>query len=243
MTTRPIKSALLTLVAATMISACDNSQNQPTQPNTDSAPAPSPTTPGSPGGAPPAPAAPSPPPAAAQNTTPPAASQSTALTELPHAVAEMKSTSGSQVMGTISFLESPDNIAGARIVVQLTGLQPGPHGFHIHETGDCSAPDAASAGAHFNPHMMPHGSRTAPERHSGDLGNVVANDAGEVDVTIDDATVSFEGDDSVLGKAVIVHADQDDYTTQPSGNSGDRVACGVIMPTTAPPTGGQTPLQ
>jgi Cu-Zn family superoxide dismutase len=232
---RPINAALLTLVAATMLSACDNRQSQP---NTDAA-----STPSAPLAPTPPPAAPAPPPAVGQNTAPPAtgANPNTALSELPHATAQMQPASGSQATGTISFLESSNNIAGARIVVQMSGLEPGPHGFHIHETGDCSAPDASSAGAHFNPHAMPHGSRTAPERHSGDLGNVVASDAGIVDVTIEDATISFEGEDSVLGKAVVVHAGQDDYTTQPSGNSGDRIACGVIMPTTAPPAAQQSP--
>jgi Cu-Zn family superoxide dismutase len=112
----------------------------------------------------------------------------------------------------------------------LTALAPNSkHGIHIHEDGDCSAPDASSAGGHFNPLSNPHG---APGRftHIGDLGNATANQAGVsyVDVRIPRATLDNAAATNVAGRAVIVHANPDDLTSQPSGDSGPRIACGVI---------------
>jgi Cu-Zn family superoxide dismutase len=115
----------------------------------------------------------------------------------------------------------------------LTGLEPGAtHAFHVHETGDCSAPDASSAGGHFNPEGAPHGSREAGgPHHAGDMPNQTANDAGEatVDQRLEGLEIASGGEKDIVGKAVIVHEQADDYSTQPTGNAGGRIACGVIV--------------
>jgi Cu-Zn family superoxide dismutase len=120
---------------------------------------------------------------------------------------------------------------GVHFTGTVTGLPPGQHGFHIHETGDCSAPDASSAGGHFNPTGAPHGAPSAAEHHAGDLGNIEANAEGQAEVNIHANGVSLEeaAPNSIKGKAVIVHAAADDLQTQPTGNAGARLACGVIQ--------------
>ena len=113
----------------------------------------------------------------------------------------------------------------------INGLEPGSiHGFHVHEKGDCSAPDAGSAGGHFNPNSQPHGNPDAPPHHAGDTRNITADAQGvaQVDVQLSGVSLSSGGPEDILGKAVVVHAKPDDYKTQPSGASGDRIACGVI---------------
>lgn len=141
------------------------------------------------------------------------------------ALADMFPTEGNEVGGTVTFEETNGRV---RIVAQLSGLAPGKHGFHIHTTGDCSAPDGTSAGGHFNPHNTDHGAPDSPTHHTGDLGNVEADADGNVDfeMTVDFISLS-EGPDSVLGRAVIIHAAADDFG-QPTGNAGARLACGVI---------------
>ena len=116
-----------------------------------------------------------------------------------------------------------------RVVADISGLKPGKHGLHIHEKGDCSAPDATSAGGHFNPDKKNHGAPDASEHHMGDLGNIEANAKGKahLDRTVDFLTIA-EDPNSIAGKAVIVHAQEDDLKSQPVGNAGARVACGVI---------------
>jgi Cu-Zn family superoxide dismutase len=109
------------------------------------------------------------------------------------------------------------------------------HGIHVHETGDCSAPDGSSAGAHFNPTQKPHGLPPAEDRHAGDLGNLKSDAAGNAHyrIVVDNISLSGTGN-GILGRAVIVHAKQD-MGTQPAGASGDRVGCGVIAaPDSAP---------
>ena len=113
-------------------------------------------------------------------------------------------------------------------MVDLAGLKPGKHGLHIHEKGDCSAPDAASAGAHFNPAHSHHGGPDTAERHAGDFGNVEADASGKVHVELKDKNMKLSGPDSIMGKSVVVHEKEDDLKTDPSGNSGARVACGMI---------------
>lgn len=118
-----------------------------------------------------------------------------------------------------------------RLSGQLSGLTPDQeHGFHVHEKGDCSAPDASSAGAHFNPTNQPHGQPDDSTHHAGDLFNVKADAQGTamVDVRSTGLTLRDGSPTDVVGKSVVVHAMPDDYSTQPSGNSGDRIACGVI---------------
>lgn len=144
------------------------------------------------------------------------------------AAAELKPTEGSTAVGTVTF--TAEN-GGVRVVAVVEGLTTGLHGFHVHEVGDCSAPDASSAGGHFNPHGTPHGGPDAPpgERHAGDLGNLEADANGTARYERLAPLLSLAGADSILGKAVIVHAKADDLSTQPTGDSGPRLACGVIQ--------------
>jgi Cu-Zn family superoxide dismutase len=140
-------------------------------------------------------------------------------------VADLSPTAGNTVRGTVSLTQEA---GGVRIVADLSGLTPGEHGFHIHETGDCSAPDAAPAGDHFNPVGAPHGAPEAQVRHVGDLGNITADASGNARYDRVDARLSLEGEHSVIGRAIVVHAGADDLTSQPAGNAGPRAACGVI---------------
>ena len=143
------------------------------------------------------------------------------------ATAELEPTKGNEAKGTVKF--EPVS-GGVRVVAELSGLKPGKHGLHVHEKGDCSAPDASSAGDHFNPTPAPHGSRDEKSAHIGDMGNIVANEDGEARLEYVDPHMALQGEKSILGKAVIVHAQADDLTTQPSGDSGARVGCGVVEP-------------
>lgn len=146
--------------------------------------------------------------------------------------AQITATEGNRASGVVQFVEQDGTV---RIDATLRELAPGAHGFHIHEKGDCSSPDASSAGEHFSPDEAPHGSpRDLPDaHHAGDLGNVVADENGIAEVVVEDAEVHLDGADSIIGRAVIVHAGQDDFETQPSGDAGDPVGCGVIQTVTA----------
>ena len=160
--------------------------------------------------------------AQAQQPDSPAASDRTA-------VAEMRPTEKNMASGMITFAAGTDaNTVTVRIT--LSNLAPnGSHGVHVHEVGDCSAADASSAGAHFNPSAKQHGDTRGPERHAGDLGNVTANAAGDVSTLIEIPALSIDaGSNGVVGRSVIVHAKPDDLKGQPAGNSGARIACGVI---------------
>ncbi|MBA2404224.1 MAG: superoxide dismutase family protein [Bdellovibrionales bacterium] len=119
---------------------------------------------------------------------------------------------------------------GVKIVTDVSGLKPGSvHGFHIHEKGECKGPDFKSAGDHYNPNKHPHNAPAAAIKHVGDMGNLVANDKGvaRTEVLIPDA--NKEDIKSMIGKAVIIHDRPDDLTSQPAGDSGDRIACGLIQ--------------
>jgi Cu-Zn family superoxide dismutase len=141
------------------------------------------------------------------------------------AVARMKPTEGNKASGVVYFEPASDGVV---VRATLTGLTPGSlHGFHIHEKGDCSAPDASSAGGHYAPEGHPHGLPPAEPRHAGDMGNVVADDEGSVKVERTFDSFALDGDNSVVGLAVIVHA-KEDKGTQPTGAAGARIACGVI---------------
>ena len=135
--------------------------------------------------------------------------------------------SGSNVRGQLRLAE---DTGGVRITGELNGLSAGQHGFHVHENGDCSAPDAKSAGEHFNPTHKRHGGLQSRERHAGDLGNIQANGSGlaKVDVTGPGLSLSSGRPGSIRGRALVVHAQADDQKSDPAGNSGDRIACGVI---------------
>ena len=141
------------------------------------------------------------------------------------AIAVLHSASGSQVTGTVTFTKMGDTV---QVVADITGLKPGKHGFHIHEFGDCSAADASSAGGHFNPTHKQHGAPDASDRHAGDLGNIEADASGKAHLEWSDKVMKLSGADSIVGHAVIVHEKADDLKTQPTGNAGGRLACGVI---------------
>jgi Cu-Zn family superoxide dismutase len=144
--------------------------------------------------------------------------------EVTNATCKLESKSGSQVTGTVTFMKMGDQV---HVTADITGLKPGKHGFHIHEKGDCSAPDAASAGGHFNPGQHKHGGPATTERHDGDLGNIETDASGKTHLSWM-GKLSLSGPDSIIGKSVVVHEKEDDLKTDPSGNSGARVACGAI---------------
>lgn len=137
--------------------------------------------------------------------------------------------SGSNVKGTAEFVDDKGEV---NLEVKLTGLVPGVHAIHIHEKADCSAADAASAGGHWNPTFKKHGKWTDAEHHKGDIGNFTADIDGN-------ATILFKTDEwcigcgdptkDILGKGLIIHEKADDFTTQPTGNAGGRVACSAII--------------
>ena len=146
-------------------------------------------------------------------------------TDLFSAVCILHPTEGNEVTGIVTFTKTD---GGIKIVANFEGLTPGKHGFHIHEYGDCSRLDGKSAGGHFNPDGKPHGAPNSEERHVGDLGNLLANEKGKAYYEIIDSYISFSGPHSIIGRAIIVHAGEDDLTSQPTGNAGARLACGVI---------------
>ena len=143
------------------------------------------------------------------------------------ATAVLAPTKGNTVTGTVNFSQKGDVVL---VEAKVNGLKPnGTSGIHIHEKGNCSAADASSAGGHFNPSSSQHGGPAGAARHGGDLGNLKADENGYAQMSIEVGGISLGTDpDSITGRAVIVHAGMDDFKTQPSGNSGARVACGLI---------------
>jgi Cu-Zn family superoxide dismutase len=135
-------------------------------------------------------------------------------------------TQGNNVSGTITFTQTEK---GVRVVANLQGLSKGKHGFHIHEFGDCNSADAMSAGGHYNPEGKSHGAPMDMSRHMGDMGNIEADESGKAHLEYTDAVIKLNGPNSIVGKSVIVHKGADDLKSQPSGNAGPRVACGVIV--------------
>ena len=144
----------------------------------------------------------------------------------PSAVADLAPTAGNGAKGRVTFTAKGDKII---VTARVSGLAPGPHGFHVHEKGDCSAGDGMSAGGHFNPFGKPHGNPSAPDHHGGDMPMLEADAAGNATLTAElDGVTIGSGPADLVGRSVIVHKDADDFKTQPTGNSGARVACGVI---------------
>ena len=143
------------------------------------------------------------------------------------ATAELKAASDSEAGGTLAFAQDDGFL---HITGEINGLSPGVHGLHVHEIGDCSAPDASSAGDHYAPRGSQHGAPTQTDElhHAGDLGNIVADGGGRATVDAIDDGLTLSGPETIVGRAIVVHADPDDLVSQPSGNSGDRVACGVV---------------
>jgi Cu-Zn family superoxide dismutase len=143
-------------------------------------------------------------------------------------MANMAPASASLVSGRL-LIDAIDG--GVRIHGELGGLgRNGVHAIHVHERGDCSAADASTAGGHFNPDGVAHGRAGMPPHHLGDMDNLHANPQGvaKVDLHLHDVTLGSGAANDILGRAIIVHANPDDYTSQPTGNAGARVACGVI---------------
>lgn len=143
----------------------------------------------------------------------------------PTAVCDMAPLDASGVHGRVTFTQEDDDVL---VVADLDGLAPGKHGIHIHEHGDCSGPGGAGAGGHFNPTHESHGMAGMSDSHEGDLGNIVADANGHAHLLFRDKMLRFSGDESILGRSVVVHAQEDDLVSQPAGNSGARVACGLI---------------
>jgi superoxide dismutase, Cu-Zn family len=141
------------------------------------------------------------------------------------AYATLNPTQGSTVKGKVEFKPAK---GGVLVTAHIEGLTPGTHGFHVHEKGDCSSGDGMSAGGHFNPGAMAHGS-LATAHHAGDMPNLKADSYGNASATYDIPGVSIgSGAADIAGKGLIVHRDPDDYKTQPTGNAGPRLACAVI---------------
>jgi Cu-Zn family superoxide dismutase len=142
-------------------------------------------------------------------------------------IAILRPTEGNTANGIVAFIQQED---GVMIRGELFGLKPGKHGFHIHTVGDCSAPDASSAGGHYSSIDSPHGSpdNMKEMRHTGDLGNVSVGADGSATFERLDTVIELGGANSIRGRALILHGGEDDLTSQPSGAAGPRVACGVI---------------
>ncbi|MDZ7690560.1 MAG: superoxide dismutase family protein [Balneolaceae bacterium] len=134
-------------------------------------------------------------------------------------------TEGNEVNGTVTFEETSE---GVHVTAQLSGLEQGRHGFHIHQYGDCSANDGTSAGGHYNPTGNDHGAPTQDNRHMGDMGNIVADSDGNATIDYTDPIITLDGANSIVGRGIVVHGGEDDLESQPSGAAGPRVGCGVI---------------
>ncbi len=144
----------------------------------------------------------------------------------PRATAKLVPTTGNTANGTVTFAQKGDKVV---VDARVAGLTPGSHGFHIHEKGDCSSGDGMSTGGHFNPRGKPHGNPAVPDHHAGDMPMLVADASGNATLVVElDVITIGSGDTDIVGRGLIVHKDPDDFTTQPTGNSGARVACGVI---------------
>ena len=144
------------------------------------------------------------------------------------ASANLDSRSGSNVKGTVNFVWQGHDVL---VTGNFSGLKPNSeHGFHIHEKGDCSAPDATSAGGHFNPDTKVHGMPGSGANHAGDMPNIKADASGNATYSAKLSGFAVNtGSNGIVGRSVVVHRDPDDYKSQPAGNSGPRIACGLIQ--------------
>lgn len=140
-------------------------------------------------------------------------------------VAMMNATQGHSVDGRVAVIED-----GSTVVfdIKLTGVEPGRHGFHVHRNGDCSS-NASNTGGHFSPDGMRHGGPGDDKHHLGDLGNLKADENGVIDVRIrHSGSMALTGDNGIRGRSLVLHKHADDFDTQPAGDAGEKVACGVI---------------
>ena len=143
------------------------------------------------------------------------------------AIASIGSASGSNLAGIAVFTQNGDTIT---LVVEIENVSPGIHAVHIHEKGDCSAPDGTSAGGHWNPTNVAHGTWGEGEFHLGDIGNVTVGEdgTGRIELTTKLWEIGTGSNIDIVGRGIIVHAGSDDFTSQPSGNAGARIGCGAI---------------
>jgi Cu-Zn family superoxide dismutase len=154
----------------------------------------------------------------------------TQVTEPKSVTVELSAKSESSVSGTVIFTDKNGMVS---MLATASGLEPGSHAIHIHESSDCSSPDGKSAGGHWNPTNQPHGKWGAETGyHKGDIGNFTADENGNASISIStDEWCIGCGDETkdVIGKSIIVHAGVDDFATQPTGDAGGRVSCGGII--------------
>lgn len=145
----------------------------------------------------------------------------------PSGVANLAPTAGNTATGVVRFVQTGGKV---HVAGEVRGLKPNAeHGFHVHEKGDCASPDGTSAGGHFNPTGAAHGNHDVGPHHAGDLPPLKADAQGIARFSFESSTITVgSGATDVLGKGLIVHRDPDDFKTQPTGNSGARVACAVI---------------
>ena len=143
------------------------------------------------------------------------------------AIAVLYPTAGNQCHGTVRFTQDGDTV---KVVADVEGLTPSQqHAFHIHEYGDASAPDATSAGGHFNPDNKKHGLDNPDGPHAGDMPNFTVDEKGKSKKTVTDQRVNMDDDaHSIFGHALVIHEKADDLKSDPAGNAGARIACGVI---------------
>ncbi len=166
--------------------------------------------------------------AACVSAPPPKTPEPVAQHRVQRAVANIAPASASLVSGRL-LITAVDG--GVRIEGELGGLgRGGTHAIHVHERGDCSAADGSSAGGHFNPGAAAHGRAGSSAHHLGDMDNLVANAAGvaPVNLRLEGVTLGSGAANDILSRALVIHAGPDDYSSQPAGNSGARVGCGVI---------------
>jgi superoxide dismutase, Cu-Zn family len=196
-----INCSVTALLAVLGLAACGGSQPEPQTPAAAEAP--------------PEPASPAP----VETTSTSAANAKTVAVTF-------ESKSGSSLAGKGTLTETSE---GVKVELALDHVSPGEHGAHVHEKGDCSAPDGASAGGHFNPASSPHALPAASPRHLGDLGNVTidAEGKGTLEIVAPGANLKEGDPNSFVGRAIIVHEKKDDGG-QPTGNAGGRIGCAVI---------------
>ena len=165
------------------------------------------------------------PPAATAPADAPPADTTSDTDQVFKATTTLEAIGGSGVAGTLEWTQEGDTVT---VTGKVTGLKPGMHGFHVHAKGDLSDKEAGeSAGGHFNPTNAPHGKPGDDQRHVGDLGNIEADDQGVATVDIEDKMIRLAGENSIVGKALVIHEGEDKFT-QPTGDAGGRVAFGLI---------------
>lgn len=144
------------------------------------------------------------------------------------AKADLKPAPKEKATGTVTFLKRS---ADLKVEIKVANATPGEHGIHIHEKGDCSSPDFKSAGPHYNPHSQHHGAPNQTASHVGDLGNITvkADGTGTIEQDLTTQVYGRQNWNDLIGRAVVLHAKKDDLKSQPAGDSGDRIACGVIQ--------------